>query len=108
MKKGDDIAKAVRISKYPDEVMTYISKSGNIDNAIMLATKHKSTGKLIHEYGDKAIQWIEKYGEKAIIGLNALDISKKTAEVISAARKVVTMCPLPLEEGLINFLVKVY
>lgn len=106
LKKGDDIAKAVRISKYPDEVITYITKSGNVDNAISLATKHKSTGKLIHEYGDRAIRMIEKYGEKAIYGLNALDISKKTAEVVSAARKVVTMCPLPLEEGLIKFLAK--
>lgn len=106
LKKGDDIAKAIRISKYPDEVMTYISKSGNVDNAIMLATKHKSTGKLIHEYGDRAIRMIDKYGEKAIYGLNALDISKQTVEVVSVARKVVTMCPIPLEEGLINFLVK--
>ena len=106
LKKGDDIAKAVRLSKYPDEVMDFITKSGNFDEALKIATKHKSLGRLINEYGDTAIRLINKYGEKAVIGLNVIDASKTTMEVVSAARKVVTMCPLPLEEGLLHFLVK--
>lgn len=106
LKKGDDIAKAVRLSKYPDEVMDFITKSGNFDEALKIATKHRSLGKLVNEYGDTAIRLINKYGEKAVIGLNVIDASKTTMEVVSAARKVVTMCPLPLEEGLLHFLVK--
>ncbi len=106
LKKGDDIAKAVRLSKYPDEVMDFITKSGNFDEALRLAINHKSLGKLVNEYGDTAIRLIDKYGDKAVIGLNVFDASKKTAEVVSTARKVVTMCPVPLEEGLLQFLVK--
>lgn len=106
LKNGDEIAKAVRLSKYPDEVMDFITKSRNFDEALRLATKHKSLGRLVNEYGDTAIRLIDKYGDKAVIGLNVIDASKKTAEVVSTARKVVTMCPIPLEEGLIQFLVK--
>ena len=106
LKNGDGIANAVRMSKYPDDVMTYITKSGNFDEAVRLATKHKSVGKLVNEYGDKGIRLIDRFGEKAIIGLNVIDASKKTAEVVATARMVVTMCPVPLEEGLLKFLVK--
>ena len=76
------------------------------DEALKIATKHKSLGRLVNEYGDTAIRLINKYGEKAVIGLNVIDASKTTMEVVSTARKVVTMCPVPLEEGLLQFLLK--
>ena len=106
LKNGDGIANAVRISKCPDDVMNYIVKSGNFDEAVKLATKHKSIGKLLNKYGDKAIRLFDKYGKNAVIGLNVIEVSKKTAEIISTARKVVTMCPIPLEKSIIQLLVK--
>ena len=104
LKNGDGIAKAVQASKYPDEVIAFIKKSGNFDEAIRLATKHNSIGKSIKEYGEKAILWIDKYGEDAVIVLNAFDTSKTTTEVVRTAKRIFTKCPIELEDTIFKFI----
>ena len=66
LKNGDEIAKVARASEYPEAVIRYIKNSSNAEDAIRLAKNNPALGRIVKNYGDEAITFIEKYGDDAI------------------------------------------
>lgn len=66
LKNGDHIATVARASEYPEAIVRYINNCANTDDAIRIASKYSSLGKIVNKYGDEAIAIIEKYGDEAI------------------------------------------